>query len=266
MKARRSLIFSITSLTVAAGLIATSFALTKDSTVQNSASEVISQVVAEDDTFTYSNEEEISTLSTDSVIAEPINQVLPGSSSPQVYTQVVNAAPGPAGAFNFTGPVTINGNYDSMPYQLPLNPAGPQATMIRWVYGWGVGPTNPTDGTMYLLGHAWARQKLVFNPISELATNTTNLQAPVAVPAVGGGTVPRYYTNALNGSRITLTDPQGNNRTWVINSTYLIHKHDAIKDAELVNTGIRNRVVIITCAVQGNTDLDYNVILSGYLA
>lgn len=184
-------------------------------------------------------------------------------------TRTVNVGPPPAavGTFEMTGPAPVTGaTFDSMPYVLPLNPAGPQETMVRWVEGWGVDPTRTEDGTMYVLGHAWGQQKLVFNSISEVVTAAVDLsKAPEQVPAVSGGTVGRFATPVLNGSRITMTDAQGNNRQWVVDNAWLVDKYDAIEDQELVDEHRPGRIILIACSVSGTADLGYNVIVSGHL-
>lgn len=185
-------------------------------------------------------------------------------------TPTLNQGPPPAaaGAFTMDGPAPVTGaQYASMPYVLPLNPAGPQETMVRWVDGWGQNPTTADKGTMYVLGHAWGQQKLVFNSISEVVTASVNLQAPAQqVPAVSGGTVGRYASDKLNGSRITMKDEAGHERVWVVDNSWLVDKYDAIEDKELMDETKPGRIILIACSVSGTQDLGYNVIVSGHLA
>ncbi|QTH59144.1 sortase [Corynebacterium hindlerae] len=185
-------------------------------------------------------------------------------------TPTVNVGPPPAatGSFTMDGPAAVTGaTYDSMPYVLPLNPAGPQDTMVRWVEGWGVDPSKPEAGTMYVLGHAWGQQKLVFNSISEVVTAAVDLNKPAEqVPAVSGGTIGRYSSDKLNGSRITMTDSAGNNRQWIVDNAWLVDKYDAIEDKELVDEHDPGRLILIACSVSGAQDLGYNVIVSARLA
>lgn len=181
----------------------------------------------------------------------------------------VNAGPAPAnyGSFEMHGAVDISGaTYDAMPYVLPLNPAGPQQTMVRWVDGWGVSPQNAKEGTVYILGHAWGQAPLVFNPFSEKATYDIDFNKPAEqVPAYGGGTVARYSTPILNGSSIVLKDADGHSREWVVDKTWLVNKTEAINDVELNDEADRGRIILIACAVRDNRDLEYNVIVSGRL-
>lgn len=176
-------------------------------------------------------------------------------------------APGADGVFRMTGPAPVNGaDYGPMAYVLPLNPPGPQNSTVRWVDGMGVSPTAAERGTVYVLGHAWARQWLVFNGFSELATRSVNLGAPPQrVAAYGGGTVRRWSTPVLNGSRITMADASGRQRVWSVDNTWLVPKSEAINDVELNSTGIPGRIILIACAVGDGRDLDYNVIVSGHL-
>ncbi|KAA8719448.1 sortase [Corynebacterium spheniscorum] len=181
----------------------------------------------------------------------------------------VNDGPAPAnyGSFEMHGAVEITGaTYDSMPYVLPLNPAGPQQTMVRWVDGWGVSPQNAKEGTVYILGHAWGQAPLVFNPFSEKATYDIDFNKPAEkVPAYGGGTVARYSTPILNGSSIIMKDAEGHSREWVVDKTWLVNKTEAINDVELNDEADRGRIILIACAVRDNRDLEYNVIVSGRL-
>ncbi|MCQ9342222.1 sortase [Corynebacterium sp. 76QC2CO] len=175
-------------------------------------------------------------------------------------------APVGVGTFRMDGPAAItNATYDSMPYVLPLNPAGPQDTMVRWVEGWGQSPTTAEAGTTYVLGHAWGQAPLVFNPISELATANVNFNAPEVISGVGGVQVSRYPTAVLNGSRITMADASGNAREWIVDGTYLIDKYEAIDDTWLVDEHIPGRIVLIACSTDGSADLGFNVIVHGHL-
>lgn len=185
-------------------------------------------------------------------------------------TKTENQGPPPAttGSFEMDGPAAVTGaQFASMPYQLPLNPAGPQETMVRWVDGWGQNPSTAEQGTMYVLGHAWGQQKLVFNSISEKVTAAVNLnEPPQQVPAVSGGTVGRYASDILNGSRITMKDAEGKQRVWIVDNAWLVDKYDAIEDKELMDEHDKGRIILIACSVSGTQDLGYNVIVSGHLA
>ncbi|MBI9000882.1 hypothetical protein M0E87_04120 [Corynebacterium sp. CCM 9185] len=209
-------------------------------------------------------------------VAEPVALALPAP--PHIPTPAAiggllghnpnsGPAPGATGTFRLTGPAPVNGaDYGPMAYVLPLNPPGPQNSMVRWVDGMGVSPTAAEQGTVYVLGHAWAQQWLVFNGFSELATRSVNLGGPPQwVPAYGGGTVRRWSTPVLNGSRITMSDAAGRQREWAVDNTWLVPKSEAINDVELNSTNIPGRIILIACAVGNGRDLDYNVIVSGHL-
>lgn len=199
----------------------------------------------------------------------PVPETSTSSATP-TPTKTENQGPPPAlsGSFEMDGPAAVRGaQFDSMPYVLPLNPAGPQETMVRWVEGWGSNPGTAEQGTMYVLGHAWGQQKLVFNSISEVVTASVDLNQPAQqVPAVSGGTVGRYASNVLNGSRITMKDASGNERVWIVDNSWLVDKYDAIEDKELVDEHNPGRIILIACSVSGTQDLGYNVIVSGHLA
>lgn len=176
-------------------------------------------------------------------------------------------APAPAGTgtFSMTGPAPISGaTYDSMPYVLPLNPAGPQATMVRWVDGWGESPATAEDGTTYVLGHAWGQQQLVFNPISEFVTAAVDMNNPTPVPSTNETPMQRFETDALDGSVITMKGAKGE-RQWVVDTAYLVDKYKAGFDKNLVNEHKPGRIVLIACSVAGSQDLGYNVVVEGHL-
>ena len=181
----------------------------------------------------------------------------------------LNEGPAPAliGAFEMDGPAAITGaTYDSMPFVVPLNPAGPQDTMVRWVDGWGQSPATAEQGTTYVLGHAWGQQKLVFNPFSEVVTANVDLNNPTIVEGLDGMDVQRFSTSILNGSHIRMTSDEGVGREWIVDNAFLVDKEDLGSDADLMNTGVPGRIVLIACAVDGSTDLEYNFIVTGHLA
>lgn len=178
--------------------------------------------------------------------------------------------PGPLGqngSFTMDGPAPVNGaTYASMPYALPLNPAGPQNTMVRWVDGWGVSPNNAEKGTMYVLGHAWGAAPLVFNPLSEAVTADVNLNAPPKnVTGTDGKPVKRYSSDVLNGARITMRDGANHGHTWKVTRSWLVDKNEAIVDPDIMDDKRPGRIVLIACSVSGSSDLGYNVIVEGQL-
>lgn len=181
-----------------------------------------------------------------------------------------SVVPGPVegtGSFNMDGPAPVQGaTYASMPYALPLNPAGPQNTMVRWVDGWGVSPKDAEKGTMYILGHAWGAAPLVFNPLSEAVTADVNLNAPPKnVNGTDGKPVKRYTSDVLNGARIKMRDGANHQKTWKVTRSWLVDKNEAIVDPDIMNDKRPGRIVLIACSVSGNNDLGYNVIVEGEL-
>ena len=181
-----------------------------------------------------------------------------------------SVVPGPVegtGSFNMDGPAPVQGaTFDSMPYALPLNPAGPQNTMVRWVDGWGVSPKDAEKGTMYILGHAWGAAPLVFNPLSEAVTADVNLNAPPKnVNGTDGKPVKRYSSDVLNGARIKMRDGANHQRTWKVTRSWLVDKNAAIVDPDIMDDKRPGRIVLIACSVSGSNDLGYNVIVEGEL-
>lgn len=171
------------------------------------------------------------------------------------------------GSFNMDGPAPVQGaTFDSMPYALPLNPAGPQSTMVRWVDGWGVSPKDAEKGTMYVLGHAWGAAPLVFNPLSEAVTADVDLNAPPKnVNGTDGKPVKRYSSDVLNGAKIKMRDGANHQRTWKVTRSWLVDKNEAIVDPDIMDDKRPGRIVLIACSVSGSNDLGYNVIVEGEL-
>lgn len=216
-----------------------------------------------------SGTEENSSSATTSSTAPETPRSSETSSSAAPTPPPLNAGPAPAltGTFEMDGPATITGaTYDSMPFVTPLNSAGPQATMVRWVDGWGQSPATAEQGTTYVLGHAWGQQKLVFNPFSEVVTANVDLGAPTTVEGLDGVQVQRFTTSTLNGAHIRMTSADGAGREWIVDNAFLVGKEQLGSDADLMNTEVPGRIVLIACAVDGYTDLDYNVIVTGHLA
>lgn len=181
-----------------------------------------------------------------------------------------SVVPGPVqgtGSFNMDGPAPVQGaTFDSMPYALPLNPAGPQNTMVRWVNGWGVSPKDAEKGTMYVLGHAWGAAPLVFNPLSEAVTADVDLNAPPKnVNGTDGKPVKRYSSDVLNGAKIKMRDGANHQRTWKVTRSWLVDKNEAIVDPDIMDDKRPGRIVLIACSVSGSNDLGYNVIVEGEL-
>ena len=182
-----------------------------------------------------------------------------------------NTLPGPAveGNFTMTGkenePFITGATYASMPFVTPLNPAGPQETMTRWVEGWGVSPEQASEGTVYVLGHAWATAPLVFNPFSEIVTADALNKSDELVESLSSYPVARKSSDVLNGYRVTMSDGEGKQRVWVVDNAYLIDKYAAIDDADLMDEEQKGRLVMIACSVDGANDLGYNVVVVGHL-
>ena len=190
----------------------------------------------------------------------------PTSALPPPPPQPVPVAPQSVGrvSIEHKGQVLVDADYDSMPYELPLNPAGPQETMTRWVEGLGDSPHDAKDGTVYLLGHAWGQQQLVLNPISEAITDAA-IDAPSEVVPYTEFEAHRKSTDALNGATVTMDDSHGGRYTWEITDSWLSPKEDALYDKGIMDEKRPGRIVIIACSVDGTNDLGYNTIMEGFL-
>lgn len=194
----------------------------------------------------------------------------PPSPAPPPPPPGPNEGEPPAGEGSFSvkgadgGELVSGAQYASMPYELPLNPAGPQESMVRWVEGWGVSPERAEEGTVYVLGHAWAQAPLVFNPLSER----------VSADALGKPDEPvetllypvfRRSSDVLDGARVEMVDGGGNRRVWEVDDAFLVDKEQAIDDKGLMDESVAGRVVLIACSVDGGEDLGFNVVVTGHL-
>lgn len=182
-----------------------------------------------------------------------------------------NELPGPVGEGQFAmvtqdnRPFITGATYASMPFVTPLNPAGPQETMTRWVEGWGVDPAHAHDGTVYVMGHAWATAPLVFNPFSEVVTADALNKPGEPVESLSSHSVSRKSSDVLDGYKVMMRDGEGRERVWVVDDAFLIDKYEAIDDADLMDDSQKGRIVMIACSVDGANDLGYNVVVVGHL-
>lgn len=216
------------------------------------------------------NASEGSSSSATSNSAKPSEKKEPKKDGKREDEDDPSVVPGPVGgtgSFTMDGPAPVQGaTFDSMPYALPLNPAGPQNTMVRWVDGWGVSPKDAEKGTMYILGHAWGAAPLVFNPLSEAVTADVNLNAPPQnLNGTDGKPVKRYSSDVLNGTKIKMRDGANHQRTWKVTRSWLVDKNEAIVDPDIMDDKRPGRIVLIACSVSGSNDLGYNVIVEGEL-
>lgn len=196
----------------------------------------------------------------------PTTSTTTPTSTPPPPPSPVFTAPNNVGKVSIEnkGEVLVDADYDSMPYVLPLNPEGPQATMTRWVDGLGVSPHDAKDGTVYLLGHAWGQQQLVLNPISEAITDAA-INAPSEVVPYTEFEAHRKSTGVLNGATVTMDDGHGGRYTWEITDSWLSPKEDALYDKGIMDEKRPGRIVVIACSVDGTNDLGYNTIMEGFL-
>ena len=192
------------------------------------------------------------------VLAQPEPIVSTPTPSPTVpkpapIAHVPAAAPT---AFHMIGKgFRIDAGVCGMAYVRPLDPPGDQLHTVCWVQqDFGVAPGSPSAGTTYVLGHAWAQQQLVLNPMSEFATAHVS-----ATPHPVNGGVVVYDVAAMKGYRVELDTPAGN-LVYRVTSSFLVAKNDAGLVQSVMDQSIRNRLVIITCAVKDGVDLDQNVI------
>lgn len=169
-------------------------------------------------------------------------------------------APAAPTHFEMSGPeFDIKAGVCEMPFVRPLNPPGDQKRTVCWVReDFGVAPGSDSGGTSYILGHAWAKTPLIFNPLSELAM----LEFTGQNPEMQSG-VPTFPVQALNGYHIVLRTPNGT-LTYSVTRAFAVSKSQA-GDVESLMANTPNRVVLITCAVKDGVDADYNVVVDAYL-
>jgi Sortase domain len=186
----------------------------------------------------------------------PVTTVAPTTTAPPAppHDFVAPAAPS---SFVMSGRAfTIKAHVCQMDFVLPLDPPGDQFHTVCWVKRkFGVAPGSDTAGTSYILGHAWAEQRLVLNPLSERAM----LQVTGHRPSTESG-VPIFPVTNVTGYSVVLTTPKGR-LTYQVTRAFAVTKENAIKVPSIMTTSIPNRVVIITCGVKNGRDLDYNIIV-----
>ncbi|MGH4017651.1 MAG: sortase domain-containing protein [Pseudonocardiaceae bacterium] len=169
-------------------------------------------------------------------------------------------APAAPTGFEMSGPAfDIKADVCQMAYVRPLDPPGDQERTVCWVReDFGVAPGSDSGGTSYILGHAWAKTPLIFNPLSELAMQEVTGQNPEMQSGV-----PTFPVKAINGYNIVLRTPNGT-LTYTVTRTFAVSKSQA-GDVESVMANTPNRVVLITCGVKDGVDADYNIIVDAYL-
>jgi hypothetical protein len=182
----------------------------------------------------------------------------PPTPKPRPKPPVAPAAPT---AFSLTGPaVQIDARVCGMPNIRPLDPPGDQFHTVCWVdEGFGVAPGSRSAGTTYVLGHAWAEANLVLNQLSIFALNHVDR----AHPQVEGG-VSTYPVRALDGYRLALRTPNGT-LVYRVRRAFTVAKDQAGLVPSIMAEKVRNRIVLITCAVHDGADVDENVLVYAYL-
>jgi len=169
-------------------------------------------------------------------------------------------APAAPTGFEMSGPAfDVKANVCQMKYVRPLDPPGDQKHTVCWVRkGFGVAPGSDSGGTSYILGHAWAKTPLIFNPLSELAMQEVTGRNPELQSGV-----PTFPVKAINGYNIVLRTPTGT-LTYTVTRAFAVSKSQAGEVKSLM-ANTPNRVVLITCGVKGGVDVDDNIIVDAYL-
>ncbi|HEU5005458.1 MAG TPA: sortase [Jatrophihabitantaceae bacterium] len=179
------------------------------------------------------------------------------ASTPPPAPRLDAVAPATPTAFVMAGPkFRIAAHVCPMPYVRPLDPPGEQHHTVCWVKkDFGVAPGNPSRGTSYVLGHAWAEDpNEVLNPMSELAMRQVRLRHPHHENGV-----PIYPVTNLDGYTITLRTPNGR-LTYRVTRAFAVSKERAADVHSVMNERTPGRIVLITCGVRDGVDVDVNVI------
>ena len=179
------------------------------------------------------------------------------SPRPASEPRLDDVAAAPPTSFVMQGPrFRIRAHVCPMPNVRPLDPPGEQHHTVCWVEkDFGVAPANPSRGTSYLLGHAWAEDPHeVLNPMSELAMRQVDLTRPRR-----SGGVPLYPVTNLDGYTITLTTANGR-LTYRVTRAFAVRKDRAADVRSVMAESTPDRVVLITCGVRDGVDVDVNVI------
>lgn len=181
----------------------------------------------------------------------------PASSAPAPRPRLDRVAAAAPTRFVMAGPkFRIVARVCPMPYVRPLDPPGEQHHTVCWVdRDFGVAPGNPSRGTSYLLGHAWAEDPHeVLNPMSELAMRQVHLRRPHHENGV-----PIYPVTDLDGYTIRLWTPSGQ-LTYRVTRAFAVSKERAADVRSVMSERTPDRVVLITCGVRDGVDVDVNVI------
>lgn len=144
--------------------------------------------------------------------------------------------------------------YSPTPISDPLEPQADGLNDVQWVDGLGVPPSRSASGTMFLVGHSWSGTGYALNTLSQFVTARTDFSAPTT----------RLPSRGVQGSTLTLVDDSGVTASWTIDTAFLIAKQDMERDGDIFDPAPPGRVVLITCAITADKDLDYNVVLIGH--
>ena len=160
--------------------------------------------------------------------------------------------------------VDVSATIQGMPYANRLElPHGYPVDTAFWIQdSLGTAAGYPTDNSTYILGHSWSQEKLVFNSLSEWALSSVDRNHSQQAPGCSGScTVTVYPIANLQGYTVKLTTSTGT--IWYkVSGAFAVAK-DRYYQVDSLWAKVPNRLVLITCAVDGETsvDLDYNVVV-----
>jgi hypothetical protein len=118
--------------------------------------------------------------------------------------------------------------------------------------------TNATD-TVYYLCHSWSVEYRSCNPIAEKAVQSPKVADTRSALAGTGDPVAVQSFHSLDGVDFNTVTQKGT-LTYQVEQSFTVAKAEAWRIA-LIQETKPGRLILITCATDGDTDLDFNVVV-----
>ncbi len=164
----------------------------------------------------------------------------------------------------------LNLDIDVMPYEPHLEPPKGHPTTAYVVDDaqYGSLPGSDADDSVYLLCHSWSVEYRVCNPIAELAVASAKTERAVpSLPDREGKPQPDVVVQeftSLDGSSLSVQTEMGDLR-YAITGAFTVAKGDAWR-VESMQQSSPGTLLLVTCATDGDVDLDFNVVVVAELA
>ena len=191
-------------------------------------------------------------------VAAPAPRAVPAAPPRPAIERVTAARPT---AFRATGPgFDVSSRVCAMPNAMVLDPPGNPRKQVCWVEAPMGEKPGSASATTYILGHSYANDAhTVLGTLSRVAS------APIAHGrTVYRSGVPTRTITALAGTTLTLRTATGV-LTYRVGLTFAVPKPQFGLVQRIEDDTLPRRVVLVTCAVLGGRDLDYNVIVEAKL-